>query len=98
MFKPEDLPGHILYHKASHGHVDLEFTGQGEKVDELQKKYGQFFDNDMLIVRTQKSAVVRVCIEKLSFQDDFDSKRENISAALETVKRLYRWLKLRKQN
>ena len=97
VFKPEDLKGHQLYHKAPNGYVDLEFAGQGEQIEQIKEKYQQFLEDDMSIERTHKSAVVRICVDKLDLQNDFDNQKECVCTALETAKRLYNWMKSRKQ-
>ena len=91
-FKPDNLKdGFKLCHKAAHGFVDLQFTGKGNEVGQLIRHYKPFLKKGRTIIKTNKSAVVRVGVGKLNLQGDFKQQKKKVIAAIETVKELNHW-------
>ena len=91
-FKPNSLKkGLCLIHKANHGYVDLEFTGKGEQIDILQNKYGSVLKKEMLLEKTNKSAVIRLPVKPLNTQGDFNKQKDFAIAALQKAQELLAW-------
>lgn len=93
-FKPKDVSlGLRLVHKLEKGFADLEFSGKGNSLNWLNKKYNHLLEKDMSIKKTYKSAVVRISVDKLNLQENFSSQKESVTKALKALKRLNIWAK-----
>jgi len=93
VFKPRVLPKDMkLYHKVVHGFVDLEFTGKGDQIGILEKKYKLLLNRGMTIEKTNKSAVIRMTTERLNLQKDINKQKEFTVRAIEKAKELIKWV------
>ena len=91
-FKPKAFPqGISILHKANRGVIDLQLSGKGDRIEELQRDLDPFLGLGMTVEKTAKSAAVRIQVPLLDLQQDFgaqeDAVREGVAGAL----RLYRW-------
>jgi len=91
-FRPAVLREARIRHKLSHGNVDLEFAGMGNRLSELRARFGERLESDMSIERTNKSGVVRIRVPRLSTVDPFEDQIENARAGLRAAQRLLAWL------
>lgn len=95
IFHPKELSkGLSLVHKVDRGFVDLEFAGKGNQLDVFERKYKPFLKQGMAIERAYKSAVIRIVIERLNLQKDFNKQKELIIKAIDKAKELTEWAKL----
>lgn len=63
-FRPAVLPPNVsLWHKVGHGHVDLQFSGMGDKLAEMERLYRPLLLPSMRIEKAGKSAVIRLRVE-----------------------------------
>ena len=93
-FKNSNLPKEIdLVHKLTHGYFDLQFKNMGDKLDIMRKKYSNFLNDNMKIVKAGKSASIRVEVPKLSLADSFQSPKEKVLICLEEGTNLLEWFK-----
>jgi len=91
-FQPKDLPkGISLIHKADRGYIDLQLSGRGDQIEQIHQDLGSFLEPSMVIVRTGKSAVVRIEVPLLFLQQDFDSQKETVQKEIQEVKALHQW-------
>ena len=91
-FKNSNLPKEIdLIHKLTHGYFDLQFKNMGNKLDIMRKKYANFLNNNMNIVKTGKSASIRVEVPKLSLADSLESQKEKVLICLREGTKLLEW-------
>ena len=88
---------HII-HKASQGLVDLEFSGLGERWQELrylcQITFGNLYEMQLTVQQTNKSAVLRSLkpLEVLDVRKPFEDQKEIADTALAEVRRLRMFL------
>jgi hypothetical protein len=62
-FNKAGLPdGVALVHKLTNGHFDLQFAEMGDKLPEMRARYAEKLPGDMKIVRTNKSASIRLLV------------------------------------
>ena len=91
-FKPQGLKdGFKVIHKVDRGFVDLEFSGQGNQIDQLKERYKPLLKPGMIIERTKKSAVVRIVIEEINLHGSFEQQKDKIITAIEAAKKLNNW-------
>ncbi len=91
-FRSLDLPkGVRLCHKLTHGYIDLQFAGMGEKLSELNMQYRPYLAENMKIARAAKSAVIRLHVPQLSFTETFESQHEDVIQGIEAAKQLLKW-------
>ena len=87
-FRPPELPPSVsLVHKARYGNVDLQFSGMGDKLDEMHRLYRKHLVPPMRIEMANKSAVIRIRIEPfemsmVEFSEAEDIVRKAIEAAI----------------
>ena len=74
-------------HKQKQGAVDLSFSGINEA--QLRTDYGNLLDDDMEILQTGKSAVVRTTVPRVNRFDPFETQRDLIELALNSAERLH---------
>lgn len=77
-----------IKHKSNMGCVDLEFAGYGHKIGKLRELTKSLLDDDMSIVKTGKSAVIRIEVEKINFNEEFETYKKKVKTALLAVGRL----------
>lgn len=82
-----------IYHKSDKGFVDLEFSGRGDKTEYIKKilsdRYGNLWDNDLLVEKTGKSAVLRIRVPKMDFREKFENYSNEINEVFDAVDKLY---------
>lgn len=78
-----------IYHKSDKGFIDLTFGDYGDKTRELRDKLINIIDNDMLVVKTNKSAAIRIKTNPIDFNCNFEIVKEDVQKAFEAVERLY---------
>jgi hypothetical protein len=77
-----------IVHKGAWGFVNLQIAGYGGKVDYIEKILNPFMKKDMEIVKTGKSASLRVIVPKVDSILEFDNQMENIRKSLAIAKKL----------
>jgi len=93
-FKPVSLTRKVwLKHKVSDGCVDLQFNGMGDRIGELEQRFGNLLDSDMQIEPAAKSAVIRIRVPAIDMAAGFSSVREDVRKALGAAVRLLSWYK-----
>ena len=94
-FKNVNLPDEVnLIHKLTHGNFDLQFTGMGNNLDKMRDKYLHSLNKNMKIVRTNKSASIRVQVPILSLADSLESQKDNVLICFKEGIKLLKWFKL----
>jgi len=82
-----------IVHKSEKGYVDLEFAGLGNKTVDLREliahKIGKLWDNDLFVVQTGKSAVLRIMVPIIDFKIDFARQENKIDIVFSKVEKLY---------
>lgn len=92
LFKPSSLPSGVdLIHKLPHGNVDLQFSGMGHQLDQLQEQFGRLIDADMRFEKASKSACIRLQVPPVDTTREFDPQREASILGLDAATRLLRW-------
>ncbi|MEQ8959696.1 MAG: PD-(D/E)XK nuclease family protein, partial [Coleofasciculus sp. C2-GNP5-27] len=81
----------VLAHKLTHGFFDLQFSGMGSNLLEMQQKYGTKLLDGMKIVKAAKSASIRIAVPKLSVADPLEDQKEKALKALHAGKLLLGW-------
>ena len=77
-----------IYHKSNKGFIDLTFSNYGDKINELRKELNNLLDKDMVVVKTNKSAAIRIKVNPIDFNSDFELVKDDVKKAFETVERL----------
>lgn len=96
-FHPPTLPsGVAILHKLCQGNADLQFSGYGLRLSELQKTFVGVLESDMMIDRASKSGVVRIRVPVLNVAGDFDEQRDTAVAGVTAAKRLLQWFQAHK--
>ena len=91
-FRPPVLPAGIrVVHKLNRGCVDLEIRDMGQRVNEVRAALASHLTPDMQIVRTSKSAAVRINVPILSGNTPADEQRDRVLAGIEAAARLLTW-------
>jgi len=85
-FKPAILPkGYRLVHKLPHGNVDLEISGQANKLLEIKNKINL---KNAIVTKAGKSAAIRIKTPKIDTKIDFLKQKEKIIDAILKAKKL----------
>jgi hypothetical protein len=88
----ESLPkGVMLLHKLPHGNVDLQFSGMGERMDELRAKYKGCIDGDMSFAKAAKSGCIRLQVPPINTADSFAQQQEAVRQGVDAARRLLAW-------
>lgn len=89
-FSPAILPDSIsLVHKVAYGHVDLQFSGMGDKLAEIESRYRSALESNMRIEKAAKSAVIRIRIETVDMTtSDFSDANEVIKLGIQAANQL----------
>ena len=82
-----------IVHKLPHGNVDLQFSGMGERLDELKSLYGTCMDHDMEIVKAAKSGSIRLKVPGLNANGNFEEQSACVVEGILASKRLLAWYK-----
>ena len=81
----------IIY-KSNQGNVDIEFPKAASKISELTKAFINKGISNNEIDRTENSVVIRKKVDIVDFSEDFESNKEKVDKALQTVLQLERLL------
>jgi hypothetical protein len=84
-------PGVTLIHKMIHGFVDLELSGWGDKLGELQVRLGSVLRANMALVKTGRSASVRRSVATLQPSEAFCDQVDSVAEALAAARELRDW-------
>ena len=88
-FRPTALPeGRQIVHKVPNGYVDLQFSGLGSRVEELNVLNGAVCLDGLKFAPATKSAALRVDVPKMDVREEFSSQREAALAALKAAYKL----------
>lgn len=91
-FRCQSLPKSVnLFHKLVHGHFDLQFKGMGNKIGLMNESYNHLLSEDMKIVKTGKSASIRIEVPKLTLADSLESQRNLVVTGMNIGKKLLSW-------
>lgn len=91
-FRPENFPSGVsLIHKLSTGRADLQFSNYGERLTELQNRFGKKLESDMRIARATKSGAITIEVPIVNVGHGFEEQLANIKVGIEAIKRLYEW-------
>ena len=94
-FRNTNLPKEVdLVHKVTHGYFDLQFKGMGDQLNIMRDKYFDILENNMKIVKTGKSASIRIEIPKLSMANSLESQKEKVIDCFKEAKKLLKWFEL----
>ena len=92
VFKPAGLPADVsLLHKVAFGHVDLQFSGMGDKLTEMERLYRSSLEPSMRIEKAVKSAVIRIRVEPLYMTTPFADAEPSIRKAIQAAEQLLGW-------
>ena len=93
VFRPLALPKSVkLKHKVGYGHVDLEFRGMGNRLEEMERLYGRSLPSGARIEKAAKSAVVRIRVEPIDMTNaDFRTSEALARKGIETAASLLDW-------
>jgi hypothetical protein len=88
-FRPTTLPkSQKILHKVPNGFVDLQFSGLGSRVEELNELNAALCAEGVKFVQATKSAALRVEVPKMNVREDFSSQRDAALAALKAAYKL----------
>lgn len=91
-FRPPRLPDELaLVHKTERGHVDLQFSGAGERPEEFVERYEPELDDGMRIAPTGKSMSVRRDVPPLSKADPPGEQEPEMVRGLAAARGLLDW-------
>lgn len=77
--------------------VDLEFTGFGKRMHELQRVYGGFLEPNMRIEKASGSEAIRVVVGDVNPNLVFKPQAEKVSEAIGAAQALLEWFRLQVQ-
>ncbi len=82
----------FIYHKAEVGFVDLNILGAGERIVEVEQALREsnidIYSQNMTIVKTKKSAAIRICVPVIDFRNSFENYVDEIEVAFKAVEKL----------
>ena len=84
-------PGIDITHKLPHGHVDLQISDMGSRLQELRSAVGSYLEDEMSVSGAAKSAAVRIKVPTLDTHATADSQMKRIRAGLDAANRLLGW-------
>ncbi|MFA7158996.1 MAG: PD-(D/E)XK nuclease family protein [Kiritimatiellia bacterium] len=92
-FRPAGLPASVsLWHKVGYGNVDLQFSGMGDKLAEMERRYRAFLIPPMRIEQAAKSAVIRIRVPPVNMTSAiFSDCKDTMRKGLETAVTLLEW-------
>lgn len=77
-----------INHKSDRGFIDLSFPGVGEYYNEISNILEGKLDEDMSIVRTNKSMSIRIKVPIVRFNENFEKYTNEMKICLDSVVRL----------
>jgi hypothetical protein len=78
-----------LIHKLQKGAVDLQINGMGDRIDELSLKISDLLPSDVEIVKTGKSAALRISVPTIDRFESFENQSEAIIIGFEAIVKLF---------
>ena len=85
-FRPNNLnKSFVIVHKLQRGHIDLQITGGAEKIEDIQ---ALLVNIDAEVVKTGKSASVRMFIEPIDRFQSFEEQKEQVLKGLHSAVKL----------
>ncbi len=82
----------FIYHKAESGFVDLTISGMGDKLAQLEimltSVIGSLTDRGITLVKTGKSAALRIVVPVINFTEPFDKYIDVLPECFEAVQKL----------
>ncbi len=85
-FHPKWLPENTrLIHKMNKGYLDFELSGQANSYNEIITKYGHHLSDDMGIVVTNKSLVIRTETKPIDFEKPFEEQIEILQEVIQNT-------------
>ena len=91
-FKPRGLAKRVkLLHKVPFGNVDLQFDGQGHRLEEFQRRYHGRLDPEMAFELAGESLVNRISVPRIPLGTPFEEARPSILGALARARQLLAW-------
>lgn len=97
-FRPPSLPqGVTICHKLNYGCVDLQFSGMGARLNELEAEHGPYLEADMQLVRATKSGAVRLAVPTLRSNQVAANQEGLMIEGIRSANRLLYWYRARSQ-
>ncbi|QDU72628.1 PD-(D/E)XK nuclease family protein [Mucisphaera calidilacus] len=91
-FRPLNRPaGTHIIHKCCSGAIDLQLNGLGRRVGEVASRLEPCLEEGMQVVRTQKSAAVRIQQEIIDFAKPFDQSAQAAERGMRAAVHLLYW-------
>lgn len=82
----------VIYHKSESGYVDMEIPGVADKISNLEKKLTEQLGNlsarDLVLVKTGKSAALRMRVPELDFAQPFEIYKDKIDLCFKAIQKL----------
>lgn len=85
--------GTFIYHKSNMGRVDLTYSRQADKADEIKKFLveiiGDYYEKGFNVVKTGKSCAIRINVPIVTFLKPFEEQEGLVHQAFQAVDKLY---------
>lgn len=85
--------GTFIYHKSNVGRVDLTYSRQADKIEEIKKFLveiiGDYYEKGLNVVKTGKSCAIRINVPVIIFSKSFEEQETLVHQAFQAVDRLY---------
>lgn len=82
----------FIYHKAESGFVDLTVSGMGDKLAQLETMLtsviGSLADREIALVKTGKSAALRIVVPVMNFTEPFENYMSVLPECFDAVQKL----------
>lgn len=93
-FRPDDFPRPLqLIHKFAYGHVDIQLPGWGASLGALRAHLGDILPPGAVIVRAEKSAAVRIPVERVIVSSSSEERDRTIRLGVATARMLNDWVR-----
>ncbi len=93
-FRPGGMPTDVcIVHKLARGHVDLQFSGMADNLEEIRHRYASWLESGMSIKRAGKSGVIRVKVPAVYPGEEMASQLDDVRTGLQQATRLLRWFR-----
>jgi hypothetical protein len=96
LLKPESASpkGTWIMYKTNRGYVDLHVKGMAESdsvFENFQSHFNHVLESNMKIVKTGKSASVRLGVPIVNFRQEFTEQADAVKQAIDAAKTLHQW-------
>jgi hypothetical protein len=85
--------GVFIYHKSNVGNIDLTYSGQANKIEDIKKFLanivGNYYEQGYNVVKTGKSCAIRISVPIIVFAKPFEEQKEYVHQAFLAVEKLY---------